>query len=100
MGCRGFNKHKQGIAPGSVFLTQADDAGTWSSDYLSVITGNISQLKFLLSEHTADAKTCVSASNMFTDVIAAEVFTPRTSFGDQAAENRSLYTRLYDGGIL
>ena len=51
-------------AAGSLFLTQeADDAGTWSSDYLCVITGNISQLKFLLSEHTADAKTCVSALN-------------------------------------
>ena len=41
-------------AAGSVFPSQADDAGTWSSDYLSVITGNISQLKFLLSEPTAD----------------------------------------------
>ena len=60
-----ININKAIPTAGSVFLAQADDAGTWSSDYLSVITGNISQLKFLLSEHTADAKTCVSASNMF-----------------------------------
>ena len=65
------------IAAGSVFLTQADDAGTWSSDYLSVITGNISQLKFLLS---ATLLTQKPASRLQTcsDVIAAEVFTPRT----------------------